>query len=82
MMTSMCSTGCPTPGVHASWGTCQRSKNLRVLYANSAGGWDFTKQKRFDAENAAYRNAVANGIQPEAPTFAAIRHAEAVAEKG
>ena len=80
-MTSVCSSGCPTPGGHSSWGECQRSKNLRILYANSAAGWDFTKQKRFEAENAAYRSAVANGLQPEAPTFAAVRRAETAAEK-
>lgn len=25
-----CTSGCPTPGAHASWGECARSKNLQI----------------------------------------------------
>jgi hypothetical protein len=58
-----CRTGCPTKE-HASWGECARDMNLRIAYANSANGWDLSKQKQWDKELADYRSAVAQGIQP------------------
>lgn len=54
-----CSTGCPTPGVHKSWGECLRSKNLR----NGIG--DATAQKKADKGLDQYANARKNGIQPK-----------------
>ena len=45
-----CSTGCPTPGAHESWGECVRAKNTRVAWAASARGLDATAEKKWDAE--------------------------------
>jgi hypothetical protein len=59
----MCTSGCPTQD-HKTFGECLRSKNLRVAYCNSAGGQDYTAQKKFDADLAAYKSARAQGIQP------------------
>lgn len=59
-----------------------RSANMRIMYANSANGWDLTKEKRFRAENEAYRNAVAQGLEPKSVSFKAVREAEAAAERG
>lgn len=47
---SNCSSGCPTPGAHASWGECVRDKNTRVAWAASAKGLDRTTEKKWDAE--------------------------------
>lgn len=47
---SNCSSGCPTPGAHETWGECMRAKNTRVGWAASASGLDRTKDKKFDAE--------------------------------
>ena len=45
-----CSSGCPTPGAHETWGECVRSKNTRVGWAASAAGRDLTTEKKWDAE--------------------------------
>jgi hypothetical protein len=58
-----CRTGCPTQD-HGSYAECLRGANLRIAYANSANGWDLTKQKTWDKELADYRSARAQGIEP------------------
>lgn len=58
-----CSTGCST-GPHATFGECLRSKNLKVAYCQSAAGKDATRQRRWDDDLAAYRDAVRQGVQP------------------
>lgn len=58
-----CSSGCPTKD-HGSYAECLRSKGTRIAYTNSANGWDATRQKRWDSELQAYRDARAQGIQP------------------
>lgn len=50
---------------HETFGACIRAKNLRVGYCRSAAGYDATKQKKWDAELAAYRAARSEGIQPD-----------------
>lgn len=75
-----CSEGCPTPGAHRSWGECVRSKATRIGYANSAGGWDLSKEKRFQRENEAYVQALKDGLNPQTPTWPGIRKAYAEAE--
>lgn len=68
-----CSQGCPTPGAHRSWGECLRSKNPAVMGLESTNGLGgYTADKRMHAENAAYRDAVKEGLQPTAPSHAAI----------
>ena len=49
---------------HPNWGACQRSKNLKIAYANSADGKDYTQQKKWDRDLEAYASARAEGIQP------------------
>lgn len=65
---SACSTGCPTPGAHETWGECLRAKNTRVAWAASARGLDRTAEKKWDAELQSYRDARAQGIQPAGTT--------------
>lgn len=71
-----CTSGCPVPGSHATWGECLRAKSLKVAYCGQGGG-DATTQKRWDAELQGYRDAVAQGIQPAGTTTKAVRMAVA-----
>lgn len=59
-----CSSSCPTQD-HASWGECVKSKGLRVGWAAEHKGIDLTREKRWEADLAHYKNATAQGIQPE-----------------
>lgn len=49
---------------HPTYGACLRSKNLRILYANSANGSDLTAQKKWDKELDLYAEARSAGLQP------------------
>lgn len=60
---SSCSTGCPTQN-HESYGQCMKAKSTVVAYCNSAGGQDYTAQKRLDRDLADYKQARSEGIQP------------------
>lgn len=77
-----CSSGCPTPGAHESWGACLRAKRTAVMgletTGNGLGG--YTADQKMHRENAAYRDAVAEGLQPAAPTFAAVDKARKAAD--
>ena len=75
-----CRTGCPTQD-HGSWGKCARSADMRIAYANSANGWDLTREKAFRKENENYRQALSDGLNPASPTNAAVRKAYEAAEK-
>jgi len=55
----MCTSGCPTPGAHSSWGACLQAKGVRV------GDLNVTANKQFLRDNEAYRAARKQGIQPE-----------------
>lgn len=70
----MCTSGCPTKD-HGSYGECLRAKNNRVAYCNSAGGRDFTAQKKWDKELDAYSAARAQGIQPSGTKLAQTQRA-------
>lgn len=59
-----CSSSCPTPGAHKTMGECLRSKGVKVAYANSAGGFDYSAQKTWDRNLDAYESARRQGIQP------------------
>jgi hypothetical protein len=69
-----CTSGCATQD-HGSYSECLRSKTVRVAYANSAGGWDLTKQKTLDSDLAAYRDARSQGIQPSGTSREAVDRA-------
>ena len=79
-MASNCTSGCPTKD-HRSYGECLRDKGAKVAYCNSAGGQDYTKQKKWDAELDAYRDARRQGIQPSGTTMAAVERAVAISDK-
>jgi hypothetical protein len=76
-----CSSSCKTQD-HASWGDCIRAKSLRVGYCGQGGG-DATAQKKWDSELSAYKDARAQGIQPDGTTRAKVEAAvKASNEKG
>ena len=58
-----CRTGCVEQN-HESYAACLRAAGTKVAYCNSAGGYDYTKQKAWDSELDLYRAARAEGIQP------------------
>lgn len=61
---------------HRTFGECIRSKGLRVEGCRDAvGGADRTRQKKWDAELDAYRDARAQGIQPSGTSLAATERA-------
>lgn len=62
----MCRSGCKTQD-HATWGECARAANLRVAYCGIGGG-DATAQKNWDQDLSLYRQARAQGIQPDGTT--------------
>lgn len=75
-----CSTGCPTPGAHGSYGECMRSKGTKVAYANSAKNLDATQQKKWDRELDAYRAARAEGIQPSGTSMKKVEDAKRISD--
>lgn len=75
-----CTSGCATQD-HDSFGECLRSKNLRVAYCNSAGGQDYTKQKKWDADLAAYKTAREQGIQPAGTSRDAVDRAVQMSDR-
>lgn len=70
-----CTTGCPTPGAHASWGECVRSKGTRIAWAASASGQDKSTQDRYDRDLDFYAQARSEGIQPMGTKRAQVEHA-------
>lgn len=66
---------------HLTFGACLRGKSLKIAYANSAGGSDFTTQKKWDRELDLYRSAVAQGIEPDGTTTAKVRRALDLSDK-
>lgn len=77
-----CSSGCPTPGAHSSWGECVRSKSTAVMGLETTGNGfgGRTSDLKMSAENAAYRAARAEGLQPAAPSMKAVDEAKRKAD--
>jgi hypothetical protein len=77
-----CRTGCPTQD-HKSWGDCLRASNIQMSTGDANGelvnnGWT---NKKWDSELKLYREARAQGIQPEGTSTAKIRKAMDVSDK-
>lgn len=71
-----CTSGCPTPGLHSSWGECLRSK--RVQIDNIAG---HMQTKKFEKDQQAYYDARKSGIQPASPLRPDVDRAVRISEK-
>lgn len=74
-----CRTGCPTKDCE-SFAACLRGSGIRVAYCNSANNFDFTAQKKWDAELDYYRDTVRQGIQPDGTTREKIDAAVAMSD--
>ena len=75
-----CRTGCVTKD-HESYGQCLRAASLRVGWAKSAKGLDYTAEKRNEAELQAYRDARKAGVQPAGTRTPQIREAMELSAK-
>jgi hypothetical protein len=71
----MCSQGCPTPGVHATWGECVRAKAAYVAPPGRAS------RRANDGELAAYASARRQGIQPAGTQMHQVRQAVREADR-
>ena len=77
-----CRTGCLTQD-HDSWGDCLRASNIQMSTGDANGelvsnGWT---NKKWDNELKLYRDARAQGIQPDGTSTAKIRKAMDVSDK-
>ena len=77
-----CRTGCPTQD-HDSWGECLRASNIQMSTGDANGdlvnnGWT---NKKWNNELKAYRDARAQGIQPDGTSTAQIQKAVDVSNK-
>lgn len=71
----MCRIGCPEQGAHVSWGECLRAARIAVKDLSGT-------TRMFEAETQNYRKAVADGLDPVAPTNKAVAQTYAQADKG
>lgn len=73
-----CRSGCRTQD-HANWGECARASNISIGAGESAPG-QYTA-KSWDKELDAYKDARAQGIQPEGTSMDKISAAVKASEK-
>ena len=60
-----CTSSCPTPGRHPSYGACLRAKHIATTGLESTGpGFATNEQKAWDSELDRYADAVRQGLQP------------------
>lgn len=71
----MCSSGCPTPGAHKTFGECLRSKDLQLSNLQAKA-----YHKYNDGEIDAYADARRQGIQPETTKAADVTSAVMLSE--
>lgn len=77
---SNCTTGCATQD-HDSYAQCLQAKRVKVAYCNSASGQDYTAQKRWDRDLAAYQDARSQGIQPSGTSRQQVENAVALSNE-
>lgn len=74
-----CRTGCPTKDC-GSYAECCRASGVRVAYAQSAKGLDFSSAKRLSNELAEYRQLKSEGVQPQGTSRWALDRAKAISD--
>jgi len=75
-----CSASCATQD-HESWGACIRAKSIAAMWTGGTRP-SFGQVKRFSRENQAYRDAVKDGLKPQAVSFNAVNRAYDAASRG
>lgn len=76
-----CSSRCPRPGSHKTFGQCIRAMNVKVGYCRSVAGLDASREKAWQKELSYYKDTRAQGIQPEGTTTAKIRQAVEISDR-
>lgn len=71
----MCSSACPTPGAHKTWGECIRGKNLHI---GDLKGHDVNRRGESDLQ--AYADARRQGIQPSGIERSAVDRAVRISD--
>lgn len=74
-----CRTGCLTKD-HQSYAACLKDGGARVLYANSAKGFDFSTEKKWNKDLDNYRAARAEGLQPSGTSPAQVEAARRISD--
>lgn len=72
---STCSSGCPTPGTHSSWGECIKAKSLQFSDVTA-----HALNQQIYRESDDYARARADGLQPESFTASAVAEARRVTD--
>ena len=75
-----CSSACVTRD-HTSFGECVRAKCIAAMWTGGTRP-SFGQVKRFSRENQAFRDAVADGLKPQAVSFGAVNKAYDAASRG
>lgn len=83
-MSANCTSNCPTPGAHATYGECLRSKNVGDMRLGGYrdGGRTSSYDRAFRNETDRYGAAVRQGLKPETVSNAAVDAAYRAADKG
>ncbi len=76
-----CSSGCPTPGKHRTYGECLKDKGTRIGWAASISGGDRTTEKKWEKNLEDYRQARKEGIQPQTTRPQDILNARKISDK-
>lgn len=71
-----CTSGCPTPGLHASWGECARAKRMQV-----AGVEAHQKNKAMHKGLDDYVAARRAGLQPDGVFPAQVAKARKITDE-
>lgn len=74
-----CSTGCLTKN-HASYGECLAAKSFKIGYCKSHLGHDRTRQRKWDSDLAAYRQARSEGMQPRSTQRSDVEAAKVISD--
>lgn len=75
MTSGTCRAGCETQD-HRTYAECLRASGARIAYTNSANGWDYSKQQKWDRELGRYRDLRSQGIEPEGTSHSEMDRAE------
>lgn len=79
MRSPHCTSGCATQD-HATYADCLKDKGTRPWMVAISKGFEVDKQRRWDGELQAYRDARAEGIQPDGTTMGKIDKAKRLSD--
>lgn len=74
-----CASSCTTRD-HESWGECIRSQRQKIGYCKSHLGHDRTRQRKWDSDLAAYRQARSEGMQPRSTQRSDVEAAKVISD--